>query len=87
MTLVYAAIALAAAIVALRLLVGWLEPHMAFFPIRGVQLTPEALSALVRGLGIESRNVKAAGITRRGMSRADLDAAITAREAGTGEAG
>ena len=41
--------------------------------------TTEALSALVRAKGIESRNVKANGSTRRGVSLADLTAATEKR--------
>lgn len=42
MNLLYAVGAIVLGAVALKLLVGWLEPHMAFFPSRGVQLTPAA---------------------------------------------
>ena len=35
---------LAAVLVVARLLVLWLEPHFAFYPLRGVQATPGALS-------------------------------------------
>jgi S-DNA-T family DNA segregation ATPase FtsK/SpoIIIE len=49
------------------------------FPDAYPTLTAEALSALVRALGIESRNVKAGGATRRGISHADLSAALAQR--------
>jgi DNA segregation ATPase FtsK/SpoIIIE, S-DNA-T family len=53
------------------------------YPDAYAALTPEALSALVRAHGIESRNVKANGATRRGISLADLDKTIADRAAGT----
>jgi len=43
-------------------------------------LTPEALSALVRAKGIESRSVKANGATRRGVYLADITAAVDQRD-------
>jgi S-DNA-T family DNA segregation ATPase FtsK/SpoIIIE len=49
------------------------------FPDAYPTLTAEALSALVRALGIESRNVKAGGATRRGISHADLTTALADR--------
>lgn len=59
-----------------------LAPRLAEkFPDAYPTLTPEALSALVRALGIESRNVKAAGATRRGISHADLTKALAERAA------
>jgi hypothetical protein len=42
MTVLYAAGAILVGVVVLKLLVGWLEPRMAFFPTRGVQMTPAA---------------------------------------------
>jgi S-DNA-T family DNA segregation ATPase FtsK/SpoIIIE len=50
-------------------------------------ITAEVLSAMVRAHGIESRNVKAAGSTRRGVYLADIEAAITARESDTDTGG
>jgi alpha-beta hydrolase superfamily lysophospholipase len=37
-------VAIAVAVLLLKLLVVWVEPRMAFFPTRGVQATPQALS-------------------------------------------
>jgi S-DNA-T family DNA segregation ATPase FtsK/SpoIIIE len=58
-----------------------LAPRLADrFPDAYSSITTEALSALVRAKGIESRNVKANGSTRRGVSLADLTAAIDRRD-------
>ena len=37
-------IAIVVTLVALKLLVMWVEPRMAFYPVRGVQATPQAMS-------------------------------------------
>jgi uncharacterized protein len=37
-------VAVVLTLVALKLLVYWLEPRMAFFPLRGIQATPETVS-------------------------------------------
>ena len=41
-------------LLALKLLVWWLEPRMAFFPLRGVQETPSAAGVPYRDLRIET---------------------------------
>jgi S-DNA-T family DNA segregation ATPase FtsK/SpoIIIE len=57
-----------------------LAPRLADrFPDAYSALNAEALSALVRAKNIESRNVKANGSTRRGVSLADITAAIDKR--------
>ena len=43
-------------IVGLKLLVLWLEPRMAFFPIRGVQATPEAAGLPYTDVSIATRD-------------------------------
>ncbi|GGQ77636.1 hypothetical protein [Couchioplanes azureus] len=50
------------------------------FPDAYATLTAEALSALVRALDIESRNVKAGGVTRRGIYHAQLVQALDDRD-------
>jgi DNA segregation ATPase FtsK/SpoIIIE, S-DNA-T family len=55
------------------------------FPEAYATMTAEALSALVRAHGIDSRNVKAAGATRKGIYLADLTTAITNRASDTDE--
>jgi S-DNA-T family DNA segregation ATPase FtsK/SpoIIIE len=57
------------------------------YPDAYATLTAEALSALVRAHGIESRNVKASGATRKGVYLADIDKAIAARDTDPDEAG
>lgn len=54
------------------------------FPDTYASITPEALSALVRAKGIESRNVKASGVTRRGVYLADITAAVDQRDSDAG---
>lgn len=43
-------------LVALKLLVVWLEPRMAFYPVRGVQATPEAMSLSYADLRIQTED-------------------------------
>ncbi|MEU4772813.1 FtsK/SpoIIIE domain-containing protein [Micromonospora sp. NPDC023644] len=54
------------------------------FPEAYSALTPEALSALVRGKGVESRNVKSGGATRKGAYLADITAAAEQRDGDAG---
>ncbi|MET7945217.1 FtsK/SpoIIIE domain-containing protein [Micromonospora sp. NPDC005324] len=54
------------------------------FPEAYSAVTPEALSALVRGKGVESRNVKSGGATRKGTYLADITAAAQQREGDAG---
>ncbi|MEU8406903.1 FtsK/SpoIIIE domain-containing protein [Micromonospora sp. NPDC048842] len=54
------------------------------FPEAYSAVTPEALSALVRGKGVESRNVKSGGSTRKGTYLADITAAAQQREGDAG---
>jgi fermentation-respiration switch protein FrsA (DUF1100 family) len=49
-----ALVRIALVLVGLKLLVWWLEPRMAFYPIRGVQETPEAAGLPFRDLRIET---------------------------------
>lgn len=57
-----------------------LAPRLADrFPDAYAALNPEALSALVRAQGIESRRVKVKGIGKRGVYLDQIDAAITER--------
>jgi DNA segregation ATPase FtsK/SpoIIIE, S-DNA-T family len=55
------------------------------YPEAYATITAEALSALVRARGIESRNVKAGGATRRGVYLADLEKTLADRSADTGQ--
>ncbi|MCO8272829.1 cell division protein FtsK [Actinoplanes sp. TRM 88003] len=58
-----------------------LAPRLAEkFPDAYAALTAEALSALVRALEIESRNVKAKGVTQRGIYHAQIIDALAARD-------
>jgi fermentation-respiration switch protein FrsA (DUF1100 family) len=43
-------------VVALKLLVLWLEPRIAFYPIRGIQATPDALSLSYADLRIQTED-------------------------------
>ncbi|GIJ07306.1 hypothetical protein ACFFMR_11715 [Micromonospora andamanensis] len=54
------------------------------FPEAYSAVTPEALSALVRGKGVESRNVKSGGATRKGAYLADITTAAQQRDGGAG---
>ena len=47
-------VGVALVLLALKLLVWWLEPRMAFFPLRGVQETPSAAGVPYRDLRIET---------------------------------
>jgi DNA segregation ATPase FtsK/SpoIIIE, S-DNA-T family len=51
------------------------------FPEAYSAVTPEALSALVRAKGVESRNVKSGGATRKGAYLTDITAAAQSRDA------
>src|SRR5687767_588264 len=44
------------ALVLLKVLVIWLEPRMAFFPVRGVQQTPAAVSLAFEDLRIPTQD-------------------------------
>ncbi|MGC5054554.1 FtsK/SpoIIIE domain-containing protein [Micromonospora sp. DT48] len=50
------------------------------FPEAYSAVTPEALSALVRAKGVESRNVKSGGATRKGAYLADITTAAQRRD-------
>jgi fermentation-respiration switch protein FrsA (DUF1100 family) len=56
MRLLFTLAALLAAILLLKLAVTWLEPQMAFFPMRGVQETPAALSLPFEDLRIQTED-------------------------------
>ena len=63
-----------------------LAPRLADqFPDAYASITPEALSALVRAQGIESRNVKAGGATRRGVYLKTIEDTLADRATGNGE--
>ncbi|MFY1689069.1 FtsK/SpoIIIE domain-containing protein [Plantactinospora sp. WMMB782] len=62
-----------------------LAPRLANrFPDAYGSLTAEALSALVRAKGIESRNVKANGSTRRGVYLAEITTVVDQRDSDAG---
>ncbi|MEU4239768.1 cell division protein FtsK [Actinoplanes sp. NPDC026619] len=59
-----------------------LAPRLAErFPDAYASLTQEALSALVRALGIESRNVKVKGVTQRGIYHKQVIETLAERDA------
>jgi len=49
-------VSIAVAIVVIKLLLLWFEPQMAFFPVRGVQQTPAALSLSFEDLRIQTQD-------------------------------
>jgi S-DNA-T family DNA segregation ATPase FtsK/SpoIIIE len=57
------------------------------FPDAYATLSAEALSALVRALGIESRNVKSGGSTRKGVYLDQITTALAGRAVEDPEAG
>lgn len=55
-----------------------------FRPEAYSDLTGESLSALLRGMGVSTLNVKASGAVLKGYLRAEVDAAVAARELSRG---